>query len=471
MQRKPGILSAVFLIFFLILPVFAPILDAQTAPSNSQLGQLPTPQELDQLLSPIALFPDPLLAQMTTAATDPQQILDVCDWLAENPTLTGPALTDAAQQMGFDPAFLALVTFPNLIQMMADNINDFAAIGQAVMSDQASVAASIQRLRNLAYSAGALQSNRQQTVEVQGGGIQQTIIIQPANPKVVFVPQYDPTVVFAPQQSASNVAAASLISFGAGIGIGALVANNQPWGWGGWGWGWGPGVVYFNRSPWGGWHGGYRSPHVWFRPRPVVFVGRPGFGGNWNHRPRNWRPPSSGNRPRVHRPGNRPGQPNRPGGPNNRPPNIGGPGGNRPGQPNTRPPNTGGPGGNRPGQPNTRPPNTGGPGGNRPGQPNTRPPNTGAPGGNRPGQPNTRPPNTGTPGGNRPGQPNTRPPNTGAPGGGGGRPATTPRPAPQTRPSNQGRPANQSRPAPQGRPPNSGGNRGGQGQQRGGGPN
>jgi hypothetical protein len=436
MKRKPGFASGLFLIALVLFPGFAPLLEAQAAPPpQTAPTPPPTPQQLDQLLSPIALYPDQLLAQITTASTNPQEILDVTNWLAQNPSLTGAALTDAAQKQGFDPAFLALVTFPTVLQMMADHIDDYAAIGQAMTANQAEVSASIQRLRSQAYASGALRSNQQQKVEVQTVSSQPVYVIQPAQPQVVYVPQYNPTVVYAPP-STGAVVATTLITFGAGIAIGALIANNQPWGWGGWGWGWGHGV-YYNRGPWGGvWVGGYRPPAVWYHPRPPYYAGYPGYGGNWHYRPPNYRPPYPTQRPVYRPPSPYPGNPGyRP--PANRPP------GYRPTptphQPGYRPPT---------GQPGTRPPGNGQPGTRPPGngQPGTRPPGNGQPGTRPPGngQPGTRPP-----GGTRPnpGQPSTRPvPST--------KPAPQNRPAPQPRPSGQGRPS-----------PGNGG-----GQPRGGGP-
>jgi hypothetical protein len=407
MRRKPGITSVLPLIGLLLFPGFAPILQAQTAPPATQQAQPPppTPQQLDQLLSPIALYPDSLLAQITTASTNPQEILDVNNWLAKNPDLTGTAQTDAAQRYGFDPAFLALLTFPTVIQMMAENIDDYAAIGQAVTANQAEVAASIQRLRAQAYASGALRSNEQQKVEVQQSSNQPIYVIQPANPQVVYIPQYNPTVVYV-APSTSTVVATSLITFGAGIGIGLLIANNQPWGWGGWGWGWGRGV-YYNHGPWGGvWVGGYRPPYAWYHPRPPYYVGHPGYGGNWGYRPPNYRPPYPSQRPVYRPPSSHPGY---------RPPSN---------QPGYRPPT------NRPG---TNPPT------NRPGnggRPSTQPVRPGTPQ-NRPGTPpnGTRP---------APSRPSTQP----------ARPAPSTRPAPQHRPATpQTRPATpQNRPAPQNRP-------------------
>jgi Protein of unknown function (DUF3300) len=482
MQRKPGIISAAFLIWLVLFPGFAPLLVAQTSPPP------PTGQELDQLLAPIALYPDALLAQITTASTNPQEVLDVTNWLAKNPSLTGTELTDAAQKQGYDPAFIALVTFPKVLQMMADHIDDYAAIGQAVTANQAEVADSVQRLRAEAYDSGALRTNQQQTVEVQQNSGQPAYVIQPANPLVLYVPEYDPTVVYV-RPSTSAVVTASLISFGVGIGIGALVYNSHPWGWGGWGWGWGGRRgIYYNRGPWGGgWVGGYRPPVVWYRPRPVVYSHYPGYGGNWGYRPPNYRPPHPGRPPSYRPPGSHPGSPgyrppgNRPGNPGHRPP----PNGGRPGQPGTRPPGNGQPGnrpgqpGNKPGQPGTRPPGNGGQPGNKPGQPGSRPPGNGNQPGTRPGtRPGTgsgqpgKPGNSGTrPGGsNGPGNVNDRPDGSnGRPGGSNGRPGGSnpsngnrpaqkpptqsrpaPKPAQHSKPAQK--PANHSRPAPQARP-------------------
>ena len=429
---------------------------AQTA---APAAPMPTPAQLDQLLAPVALYPDSLLAQITTAATNPQEILDFDNWLAANPGLTGPTLADAAQKQGFDPAFLALSTFPRVVAMMADNIDDYAAIGQAFTTDPGAVTASIQRLRSQAYSAGNLQTNQQQKVEVQQAAGTTTYVIQPANPQVVYVPVYDPTVIYV--RPAVPVAV-PLISFGIGIGIGWLVATNNPWGWGGWGWGWGPrGGVYYNRTVFVGWHGGYRPPNPWYRPRPVPYASRPGYGGNWGYRPRNYYPPGPNRLPVYTRRGTRPGgyrppttQPYpRPGTPGNGRPGAGNPGNGRPGGTN---PGNGRPGGGNPGTPgNGRPgggtsPGNGRPGGSNPGTPGNGRPGGGNPGGGNPGGGNNRPGGGGGGGNNRPGGGGTPPGNN--------RPSVQPaRPSqPQTRPAPQGRPASQGgpqgRPAPQGGP-------------------
>src|SRR5271170_1235128 len=133
----------------------------------SYAQNVPTGEQLNQLLAPIALYPDTLLAQICAASTDPQQVLDVNNWVKQNANLQGQALTDAAQRQGFDPAFISLVSFPAVLDTMAINIDDYAALGAAFKANQASVMSAIQALRQQAYASGALDSNQYQTVSVQ----------------------------------------------------------------------------------------------------------------------------------------------------------------------------------------------------------------------------------------------------------------------------------------------------------------
>ncbi|MGA7381059.1 MAG: DUF3300 domain-containing protein, partial [Terriglobales bacterium] len=402
MRSRPGF-TAVVLLLALVLQDFGPLLQAQTA--------APTPEELDQLLSPVALYPDSLLSQITTASTNPQEILDVDNWLQQNPDLHGAELTDAAEKQGFDPAFIALVNFPQVLEMMAQHIDDYAALGHAFSSDQEAVAASIQRLRAQAYEAGTLRTTEQQKVEVQQPAPGQTVyVIQPAQPQIVYVPVYDPTVVYI-RPAPTVVVAAPVITFGVGIGIGALIVDNRPWGWGGWGWNWGARRAYYNHVYWGGWSNPYRPPNIWYRPRPVVYANRPGYRGNWGYRPHGYRPPAYGARPGYRHPHY---------GPNNRPRNQ--PGGNRPpaGSPKPVAPNRPRPNQPRPNQPTT--PAKPQPTPSRP--PTTQPANPGTP--NRPGS--GRPT---TPGQTRPTPPTAQP--------------TKPNPPNQPRPS---RPAAPDQPKP-----------------------
>lgn len=421
MRQKPTFIVVLLFISMVVPQEFGPFLSAQTTPV--------TPEQLDQLLAPVALYPDSLLSQITTASTNPQEILDVHTWLQQNPGLTGTALTGAAQKQGFDPAFIALVNFPDVLAMMAEHVDDYAALGQAFLSDQGAVTASIQRLRAQAYASGALRSNSQQQVEVQHPAGQTVYVIQPASPQVVYVPQYDPTLVYVRPASSVNVATA-LIGFGAGIAIGALLVNNQPWGWGGWGWNWGSRRAYYNHGYWSGWSNPYRPPHRFYRPRPIVWANRPGYRGNWSYRPPHYTAPN--------RPGNRLG----PGRPGNRPP------GHRPAPPPRRPstPNRPGrPSATRPTPPN-RPPRqpagtSGRPEANRPTRPGQKPTaparSSGRP--SRPGAPN-RPSRPTAPGQTKPASPN-RPP--------GNKPSAQPERSPRSRPQPQKRPAPQARRQPE----------------------
>ncbi|MGB8061651.1 MAG: DUF3300 domain-containing protein [Candidatus Sulfotelmatobacter sp.] len=432
MRGKPLSILISLLILFVALQGAGPLLSAQVAS--------PAPEELDQLLAPVALYPDALLSQITTASTNPQEILDVNAWLQANPGLTGTALTDAAEKQGFDPAFIALVNFPQVLDIMAQHIDDYAAVGQAFSADQGSVTASIQRLRTQAYNSGALRTTEQQKVEVQQSAGQTIYVIQPTNPTIVYVPQYDPTVVYV-RPAPGAVVARPVIGFYAGIGIGALIVDNRPWGWGGWGWNWGARRAYYNHGYWSGWGNPYRPPHHWYHPRPVVWANRPGYRGNWGYRPPHYRPPSRPT-PRPGRPANppgghhpSPGKPSQPGKPApGKPGTPGKPGSPSPGKPTPGPGAPSKPG--TPNQPNQpRPGQPTRPGGNRPTRPqppSVQPAKPGAP--QQPATNQPRPGRPAAPAGNqrtRPNQPSAQPvkpdvqqqPNSGQPK---ANPSTTP---------------------------------------------
>ena len=162
-----------------------------------------------------------------------------CQCLVEaNPGLTGAAVTDAAEKQGFDPAFIALVNFPTVVSMMADHIDDYAAIGQAFSADQDAVTASIQRLRAQAYDSGALRSSGQQRVEVQQQPAGQTIyVIQPANRRLSTCRSMTQRGLCSPRFRRDRRDTAD--QFQRRNRDWALLVDDQPWGWGGWGWNWG----------------------------------------------------------------------------------------------------------------------------------------------------------------------------------------------------------------------------------------
>ena len=219
--------------------------------------------DMDKLLAPIALYPDALLAQVLTASTSPDQVKEVHEWLGKQ-TATGSDLQQAAMDAKFDAAFASLVIFPDVIKMMNDNMDWTKEIGTAYLSSQDKVSASIQRLRAQAQAKGNLKSNEQQKVTTNNESGSTTIVIEPANPQVVYVPMYDPTVVYTQAPSSGNVAAAALIGFGLGIAIGAAIDNDY-YGWGAWGWGWHGGGVYYHRSVWAV---PPRPRYPYVRPRP-----------------------------------------------------------------------------------------------------------------------------------------------------------------------------------------------------------
>ena len=211
---------------------------------------------LDKLLGPIALYPDPLLAQVLTASTSPEQVKEFNTWL-KGQSLTGSELQQAATDEGFEASFASLALFPEVVSTLASNMDWTKELGTAYLSDAKGVMASVQRLRDQAHDVGNLKTNDQQTVTVENTGGSQTVVIQPANPQVVYVPSYDPQVVYTqppPPPSSGNAVMAGLIGFGIGIAIGAAIDNDPyyygPHGWGAWGMGWGGGAVVYSRSVW-----------------------------------------------------------------------------------------------------------------------------------------------------------------------------------------------------------------------------
>ncbi len=210
----------------------------------AQAKPLPT-GSLDEILAPIALYPDPLLAQMLMSAADPVKITELNTWLKANQKLKGTQLQDAAVKAGFDASFVALVLFPQVVTMMADQIAWTKVLGEVFGANRNAVFASIQKLRLQAKNVGTLKSSPQQEVETKTTSSgQEVIVIEPTNPQIVYVPQYNTEVVYTQPPStvvvvqedddADEAVAAGLIGFTAGIAIGAAMDNNYyygPYGW------------------------------------------------------------------------------------------------------------------------------------------------------------------------------------------------------------------------------------------------
>jgi hypothetical protein len=208
--------------------------------SQAQKEQTLSPQQIDSLTAPVALYPDALLAQLLVASTKFSQLQSFAGWLGKNSNLTGTALQDAAQKEGFEGCYVALAPFPDVVKMMVQQSEWTKQIGQAFTANKSVVFDSIQRLRAEAHAKGNLKTNEQQQVTTQTTSSgQQVIVIQPANPQVVYVPQYNPQVVYvqsAPSSSSdeSDAAVGALVGFTAGIIIGAAASDNYyygPYGW------------------------------------------------------------------------------------------------------------------------------------------------------------------------------------------------------------------------------------------------
>jgi hypothetical protein len=201
------------------------------------------PADLDRLLAPVALYPDQLLAQILLSATNPASVTTLDAFLKKNAALKGTDLQDAALKADFEPSFVALALFPQVVQQMAAKLDATTQVGAAFKTNKALVFESIQRLRLQAKNVGSLKTTPQQEVETQTTASgQQVIVIEPTNPQVVYVPQYNPavvytqptTVVIQETSSSSDAAVAGLIGFTAGIAIGAAFDNNYyygPYGW------------------------------------------------------------------------------------------------------------------------------------------------------------------------------------------------------------------------------------------------
>jgi hypothetical protein len=184
------------------------------------------PQQLDQLVGPIALYADPLLAQVLTASSFTNEIPDAANWANQHSYLRGPELAAAIQadNLPWDPSVLALLPFPSVLNYMASNMGWTQELGNAVLVQRGDVMDAVQRMRQQAYNYGYLRTNGYYRVIFAGPG---DIQIVPVNPDLYYVPVYNPYIVYAPPRR--GVAVAAAIGFGAAVLVGAAF---RPWGWG-----------------------------------------------------------------------------------------------------------------------------------------------------------------------------------------------------------------------------------------------
>ena len=300
--------------------------------SDMEAPKIPDDQ-LDSLVAPIALYPDPLLAQTLAASTYPLEIIQLQQWLAKNPDLKGQALADAVQKRNWDPSIQATAALPDVVKLLGNDITWTTDLGNAFLSQQADVMDAVQRMRLKAQGKGTLQTSQQQVVKTEEVEGKNVVVIAPSNPEVVYVPSYNPTVVYGPPvypyptiyyPPVGAYVAGAAISFGVGLAVGSF------WGHGGWGWGcgWGRNEININvnNKYVNNWNknNNINQPN-YNRPSQL-----PTNGGKWQHNPQHRggapypnrnvanRYPAAGNRPgsgtgNVNRPGGGAGTVNRPG--------------------------------------------------------------------------------------------------------------------------------------------------------------
>ena len=260
-------------------PIATPAVSAPPSAGNSEApGPAPgkaTEQQLEQLVSPIALYPDMLVAQILAASTYPTQIVEADRWLQQNKSLKGKQLTDAASQQPWDPSVKSLCQYAPVLDNLNQNLSWTSALGQAYYNQPTDVMSAIQTLRNMAMKSGNLKSGPQQTVKVepnpppakgpssttvvsqsgttvvtQPNGSSQTIIIEPTQPQVVYVPTYNPTTAYGqpmaapPGYSGTDLLMASMMSFGVGMLVGDMIGSSSN----NWGCNWHGGNVVYNRN-------------------------------------------------------------------------------------------------------------------------------------------------------------------------------------------------------------------------------
>src|SRR4051794_29094927 len=241
-------------------------------------------EKLDALVAPIALYPDPLLAQTLAASTYPLEVIQLQQWIANNRYLKDQALADAVEMQPWDPSVQAMAAFPEVVKLLSDNIAWMTDLGNAFLAQQADVMAAVQRMRAGAQRNGNLNTTPEQTVQMQNENGEQAIVIEPANAEMVYVPSYDSTVVYGDSAYAYPTLyyaspvyyrTRGALAFGAGVALGAA------WG-GNWGYGckWANGDININNN------NKYVSNSN--RNKNINYGNRPSqqpAGGGWQHNP------------------------------------------------------------------------------------------------------------------------------------------------------------------------------------------
>jgi hypothetical protein len=228
-------------------PAPAPATQSASAPPYAQQ----TPEQLQQLVAPIALYPDSLVAQILSASTFPEQVVEADRWVQAHSDLKGDALGRAVDQQNWDPSVKALAGFPSVLGNMDKNLSWTSSLGDAYYNQQADVMSAVQVMRRRAEQSGNLKSTPQQTVTDDGSN---DINIQPVSPDVVYVPAYNPWLVYGGPIVAwpgwypypGIWFGGPYLSFGLGFGIGWY--GGFGWGWNSWGFNWHGGYPLYNRG-------------------------------------------------------------------------------------------------------------------------------------------------------------------------------------------------------------------------------
>jgi hypothetical protein len=200
----PGITLVATLAGFLAVPYGALAQEAAPTPAAAQAAgavdqaQQLSKDQLESLVAPIALYPDPLLAQMLIASTYPLDVIAAQQWLDKNKGLKGDELEKAVEKQSWDPSVQGLVSIPEALKRLSENIQWTSDLGDAFLAQQSDLMDAVQDLRKKAKDSGKLESNDKQTVETKVIEKTTVIEIQPATPDVVYVPTYSPTVVWGP---------------------------------------------------------------------------------------------------------------------------------------------------------------------------------------------------------------------------------------------------------------------------------
>jgi len=255
MQFVPQNVAAVFVAFFLLPAAVAQVPSPNGPSAGTPPGAPMTAPQLDDLVAPIALYPDPLLGEVLAASTYPMEIAEAGQWLRDHPGWKPAKLLDRAKKENWDPSVQGLVAFPGVLARLTQDIGWTTQLGNAFLAQQADVMQAVQRMRAQAQARGTLRSTPQETVTTQDRGGQTVIDIEPGNPDVWYVPNYNPAYIwgpppwgFYPPLFYPGIEVG--LGWFPGIDIGLCFGGWGGWGWGGWGWepDWFGGSIFLNHS-------------------------------------------------------------------------------------------------------------------------------------------------------------------------------------------------------------------------------